>query len=115
LELLRTEVQGTAIHQSVALIIGDPNQLRHITQIASRRDHQLQSKHDLVAGEDQPFAYSLNSLFDLAATRVSTGELISLRDHFRGSCGHRPILKPEVVRRFFKDLHRLPKAETSLS
>jgi very-short-patch-repair endonuclease len=83
LELLRTEVQGTAIHQSVALIIGDPNQLRHITQIASRRDQQLQSKHDLVAREDQPFAYSLNSLFDLAATRVSTGELISLRDHFR--------------------------------
>ena len=66
-----------------ALIIGDPNQLRHITSINERRDQMLQEKHGLHAAEDQTFAFSRNSLFDAATGKVGKSSLHSLREHFR--------------------------------
>ena len=68
-----------------AVIIGDPQQLRHITDIERRRDHQLQSIHDLAADDphDHLFAYSQNSLFDLTVSRGAIGEVIQLQDHYR--------------------------------
>ena len=66
-----------------ALIIGDPNQLRHITSINLRRDQLLQEKHGLDTAADQTFAFSQNSLFDAATGKVGRSSLHSLREHFR--------------------------------
>ena len=62
-----------------AVIIGDVNQLRHITKIKRHRDQQLQAKYKLSAN-DQAFAFSQNSLYELAITR---GAPIQLQDHYR--------------------------------
>ncbi|OQC42070.1 MAG: RecBCD enzyme subunit RecD [Acidobacteria bacterium ADurb.Bin051] len=66
-----------------AVIIGDPNQLRHVATIEPHRDQALQSKHQLLASEDQPLYFSRNSLFDFAAHAAGEGRLLSLREHFR--------------------------------
>ena len=63
-----------------AVIIGDPNQLRHIATVPRQKEAQLQAKYGLLAAQDQPHVFSLNSLFDLAATHTGP---IGLRDHFR--------------------------------
>lgn len=65
-----------------AVIIGDPQQLRHITGIPSRRDRELLQKHSLTDGFAK-WAYSENSLFDLACPLAAQGDLILLRDHHR--------------------------------
>ena len=62
-----------------AVIIGDANQLRHITKIKRHRDQQLQAEYHLSAN-DQAFAFSQNSLYDLAITRRAP---IQLQDHYR--------------------------------
>ena len=62
-----------------AVIIGDANQLRHITKIERHRDQQLQAKYNLSAN-DQSFTFSQNSLYDLAITRRAP---IQLQDHYR--------------------------------
>ena len=68
-----------------AVIIGDPQQLRHITKINRLRDQKLQADHGL--GADDPkdliFAFSQNSLFDLVISRGSIGKVIHLQDHYR--------------------------------
>ncbi|RLE37772.1 hypothetical protein DRJ17_05855 [Candidatus Woesearchaeota archaeon] len=65
------------------MIIGDPNQLRHITSLSELRDQQLQSKYGLTDTSDQPFTFNINSLYDLAATCAGEAKVISLREHFR--------------------------------
>ena len=62
-----------------AVVIGDANQLRHITKIERHRDQQVQAKYHLSAN-DQAFAFSQNSLYDLAITRRAP---IQLQDHYR--------------------------------
>ena len=62
-----------------ALIIGDPNQLRHITTIGSRKDQELQEQHGLQAS-DVVFSFKQESLFDLASSKANP---ITLREHFR--------------------------------
>ena len=66
-----------------ALIIGDPNQLSHITSINPRRDQLLQEKHGLHAAANATFPFSQNSLFDAATRNVGKSSLHSLREHFR--------------------------------
>ena len=70
-----------------AVIIGDPNQLRHITKIASRRDQMLQEKHKFETASDQSFLFSQQSLFDIAYRNAESPR--SLREHFRS---HRDII-----------------------
>jgi very-short-patch-repair endonuclease len=65
-----------------AVIIGDPKQLRHISAIPPRRDRELLHKHDLAAGYAK-WAYSENSLFDLASPLSRQDDIIMLRDHHR--------------------------------
>jgi len=65
------------------MIIGDPQQLRHISTIERHREQQIQAKHGLISAADQPFSFGINSLFDLAATRCEQSKLITLREHFR--------------------------------
>ena len=65
-----------------AVIIGDPNQLKHISPIPSAKDAQLLERHDLLDTHTK-YAYSVNSLYDLAASMVLPGSLVNLRDHHR--------------------------------
>ena len=62
-----------------ALIIGDPHQLRHITKIGSRKDHELQDQHKMQAS-DVVFSFSQESLFDVASSKANP---VTLREHFR--------------------------------
>ncbi|MBL1148327.1 MAG: AAA family ATPase [Pseudomonadota bacterium] len=65
-----------------AVIIGDPKQLSHISSLQRGQDQQLLEKYGLV--DDYPhWAYSYNSLFDLAAGMVSYDNVVSLLDHHR--------------------------------
>ncbi|HWQ93149.1 MAG TPA: AAA domain-containing protein [Clostridia bacterium] len=65
-----------------AVIIGDPKQLRHISAIPPRRDRELLHKHNLADGYAK-WAYSENSLFDLASPLSGQDDIIMLRDHHR--------------------------------
>ena len=65
-----------------AVIIGDPKQLRHISVIQPRRDRELLHKHGLVDGFAN-WAYSENSIFDLASPLAGQNDIIMLRDHHR--------------------------------
>jgi very-short-patch-repair endonuclease len=65
-----------------AVVIGDPKQLRHISAIPPRRDRELLHKHNLAEGFAK-WAYSENSLFDLASPMAGHDDIIMLRDHHR--------------------------------
>ena len=64
-----------------AVIIGDPKQLQHISSLSKKQDAALLKKYQL----DPVWSYSVNSLYALATSKVKTGDIIQLRDHFR-SC-----------------------------
>jgi very-short-patch-repair endonuclease len=65
-----------------AVIIGDPRQLRHISTISPRRDRDLLQQHGL-AETHINWAFSENSVFDLASPLASADDIIMLRDHHR--------------------------------
>jgi very-short-patch-repair endonuclease len=72
-----------------AVIIGDPKQLRHITTVTQLQDRQLIERHGLL-GERENWAYSVNSLFDLARTLCTAEDLTNLLDHHRSH--------PDIIR-----------------
>ena len=63
-----------------AMVIGDPNQLRHITKIGLRKDQELQARYGMETASDAVFSFSQQSLFDVAARNANP---ITLREHFR--------------------------------
>ena len=64
------------------VVIGDPRQLAHISSLQRWQDQQLLDRFKLIS--DYPhWAYSVNSLFDLAAGIVAGGNVINLLDHHR--------------------------------
>jgi len=64
-----------------AVIIGDPKQLSHISQLSRHQDLALLQKYHV-----QPaWSYSTNSLYALAAGKVGSEDIVQLKDHFR-SC-----------------------------
>src|SRR5690606_37500714 len=65
-----------------SVIIGDPMQLRHISALTKPRDSDLLQKHGLVENR-LGWMYSVNSLFDLAASIAASENIINLRDHHR--------------------------------
>jgi len=65
-----------------AVIIGDPQQLKHISSLSPRQETTLLAKHDLVEGH-ATWAYSQNSLFNLASGLCQSKDIILLRDHHR--------------------------------
>jgi very-short-patch-repair endonuclease len=65
-----------------AVIIGDPKQLKHISSMQPRQEAELQEKYGLLEGHSA-WMYSVNSLFDLAASIVEPDDIIVLRDHHR--------------------------------
>jgi very-short-patch-repair endonuclease len=66
-----------------AMIIGDPNQLRHISTLDRHRAQTIDAKYGLTLASDQPYTYLTNSLFDLATTCAGDAKVITLREHFR--------------------------------
>ena len=65
-----------------AVIIGDPQQLRHISALSSAKDMQLLSQHG-VNEEFLSWSYSAHSLFDLANGLCGSEDRVTLRDHHR--------------------------------
>lgn len=65
-----------------AVVIGDPNQLSHISTIHKKEDQRLLDKYGLL-GEFNDWAYSYNSLYDLASGLTLGRGVIDLRDHYR--------------------------------
>jgi hypothetical protein len=65
-----------------ALIVGDPNQLTHITSVSDRADEQLAERHGLTDDEHSRFSYKSTSLF-AAAERASGRQPMLLRQHYR--------------------------------
>ena len=65
-----------------AVIIGDPQQLSHISRIQKRQDQQLLDRFDLVV-EFVQWAYSSNSLFEMARAYAASEDIVDLRDHHR--------------------------------
>jgi very-short-patch-repair endonuclease len=71
-----------------AVIIGDPLQLKHVSTVVPQQDRLMQAAHGLVEGGGT-WAYSVNSLFDLARSLCRHEDLVNLRDHHRS---HRDII-----------------------
>ena len=71
-----------------AVIIGDPLQLKHVSTLAPQQDRLLLASHGLAEGE-AAWAYSVNSLFDVARSLCRHEDIVTLRDHHRS---HRDII-----------------------
>ncbi len=71
-----------------AVIIGDPLQLKHVSTVVPQQDRLMQAAHGLAEGGGT-WAYSVNSLFDLARSLCRHEDLVNLRDHHRS---HRDII-----------------------
>ena len=71
-----------------AVIIGDPLQLKHVSTLAPQQDRLMLAAHGLAEGH-AAWAYSVNSLFDLARSWCRYEDLVNLRDHHRS---HRDII-----------------------
>lgn len=65
-----------------AVVIGDPQQLRHISSMTRQKESELQQKYALVDTRAS-WMYSVNSLYDLAAGLVDPRAIVNLRDHHR--------------------------------
>ena len=65
-----------------AVIIGDPQQLTHISRIQKQQDQQLLDRFDLVT-DFVHWAYSSNSLYEMARAYASSEDIVDLRDHHR--------------------------------
>jgi very-short-patch-repair endonuclease len=70
------------------VIIGDPLQLKHVSTVVPQQDRLMQAAHGLAEGGGT-WAYSVNSLFDLARSLCRYEDLVNLRDHHRS---HRDII-----------------------
>ena len=65
-----------------AVIIGDPQQLQHISNISSSRDTNLLLQNNLLETHAR-WSYSANSLFGLSSSLVTEGDVTMLLDHHR--------------------------------
>ena len=73
-----------------AVIIGDPQQLRHITRLSLQREQALMVKHDVLSAPGASWSYRANALYDLAAAKAPSGSIVALRDHHRS---HESIIR----------------------
>jgi very-short-patch-repair endonuclease len=65
-----------------AVVIGDPMQLRHISNLSGRQDQELLGQHGLMH-DFLGWAYSARSLFDLANSLCRDEDVVALREHHR--------------------------------
>lgn len=73
-----------------AVIIGDPQQLRHISRLSSDKDQALMVRHGVLDDPGAGWSYRAVSLFDLAQSRVPAESVVTLRDHHRS---HEAIIR----------------------
>lgn len=67
-----------------AVVVGDPNQLRHYSFISRDQQNSLREKYDLP--NDKIFDYRNKSVLDLFISKVQKQEQVSfLREHFRST------------------------------
>ena len=92
-----------------AVIIGDSQQLRHISSLAPIKDKALLSKHGLTENH-MGWAYSVSSLFDLATQLCSVNQITILRDHHRS---HQDIIEFSN-QEFYEGKLRLATRQASL-
>lgn len=64
------------------VVIGDPMQLQHISNVSPRQDYELLRKHELM-DDYSAWAYSARSLFDLATSACRPEDVVELREHHR--------------------------------
>jgi len=64
------------------VVIGDANQLSHISGLPRGQDQALMEKHGVFPGFAE-WAYSHQSLFALATTEVAASDIVTLVDHHR--------------------------------
>lgn len=62
------------------VVLGDPNQLKHITTMGRARSIKLRSDYSI---EDNRFDYVTNSFYDLSEATEKKGNIIKLDEHFR--------------------------------
>lgn len=65
-----------------AVMIGDPKQLRHISNITQQQDIQLLEKHGIFENF-MGWIFSETSLYDLAQGLCAPQDIVTLRDHHR--------------------------------
>src|SRR6185369_7992395 len=70
-----------------AAIIGDSLQLKHVSTVAPQQDRLMLAAHGLAEGH-AAWAYSVNSLFDLARSVCRHEDIVNLLEHHRS---HRDI------------------------
>jgi RecA/RadA recombinase len=63
------------------VIIGDPLQLRHVSNLDISTDRMLLDQNNLM--DSLEWAYSARSLFDLAVAASDSDSMVTLRDHHR--------------------------------
>ncbi len=73
-----------------AVIIGDPNQLTHISTLRTARSLELMYNHNLNDPKYSVFEATKNSLYRLAASCVGDNQIIMLNEHFRS---HKQIIE----------------------
>ncbi|TRX66383.1 DEAD/DEAH box helicase [Carboxylicivirga sp. M1479] len=67
-----------------AIVVGDPNQLRHYSFVSSAQQFSLQEKHGLP--EDKILDYRNRSILDFFISKVADQQQVSfLREHFRST------------------------------
>ncbi|MCG8583025.1 MAG: AAA domain-containing protein [Bacteroidales bacterium] len=67
-----------------AIVVGDPNQLRHYSFVSGAQQFALQEKYDLP--EDKIFDYRNRSVLDFFISKVADQQQVSfLREHFRST------------------------------
>lgn len=66
-----------------AVIIGDPQQLKHISSISKAQDNRLLNKYDLIDDDNLRFSYSIQSLYNCARGIVSEDFVTLLNEHYR--------------------------------
>lgn len=72
-----------------AVIIGDPNQMTHISTLNTNRSIELMYSHSLSDSEYSVFEAIKNSLYRLSSSRLGDNKIIMLNEHFRS---HKDII-----------------------
>jgi len=66
-----------------AVVIGDPQQLRHISRLSPQQDQTLMVKHGVLDNPGASWGYRASGLYDLAASKANSDSIVPLRDHHR--------------------------------
>jgi len=66
-----------------AVVVGDPMQLQHVTQLSVTTERTLLEAHGLTEGDLQRLSFRVNSCYDLASGSPDIPERVLLTDHYR--------------------------------